>query len=164
MSKIDAATSEDSASRSATDERLVVPAVLRALLRAGETAIAWLDIDLDDRLFYAQGLVGVTTERVVFVPNAAFDKSYGKKTAPDDPPQEWLIPRIQGAVCYEAAGLGSLELLGNEQLLARWNYTAKEFAAASRVAREINHLVRAGTIATREATATATASRSASPV
>lgn len=137
-----------------TDERLSWPLALRPLLREGEIPIAWLEIDLNSQLFYAQGLVGVTNERVISIPNAVATTTYNKNTAATDPPIEWLIPKIQGAVCHEAAGVGCLELLGNEKLLAQWHYTAKEFPAASRVAREINQLVRSGAALTREATTT----------
>jgi ATP-binding cassette subfamily B protein len=118
--------------KTSTDPWSTVPAARRReiedRLEAGETLLGWFQPDLDDRLFYAQGLIVLTDRRVLAADPVAADG--------DAAPLRWCGWRLEGdASLYsrEHAGVGTLELVGPEGRLAHWRYTAARAADASRL-------------------------------
>lgn len=100
-------------------------------LEPGEQALAWFEPDLDAALRYDRGLVVLTPRRLL--------------TA-DSGGQEWHSwPLAVGTSLrtVEQGSAGTLELLGPDGRLARWQYTAGRSAAARRLAQRLTDL-RAG--------------------
>ncbi|HWW99666.1 ABC transporter ATP-binding protein [Collimonas sp.] len=96
-----------------------LPAALPATLRAevttqlapAEEILASLAIDLNASLHFAQGLVLVTNQRVL------------AKMAEDSSWREWSYRAGLKLGHHDHAGVGSLELLDEQQQLASWRYT-----------------------------------------
>jgi ATP-binding cassette subfamily B protein len=93
-----------------------------------ESPIAWLQLDLDADLHFADGLVVLTDRRLI-----AFEPQNGETTPPAV--EAWPLYATSGLTASEHAGVGSLELFSGEKRLARWRYTAAQSAAAHRLAR-----------------------------
>ena len=126
---------------------------LKAVLRAGEVPIICLEVDLSERFVFADGLVCVTAERVLSAQNPQAQDINGKQKKLENLAwQSWPLSEVRSAVSQEGAGAGTLALHGTEHRIAQWHYSAKEFATAARVAREINHLVHRGASEQRPAT------------
>jgi len=101
-------------------------AEVEAKLAAGEKTQAWVEIDLNNRLQFASGLVLVTDRRFL-----AF--------APDDTSwQEWPLREGLTLNHNDHAGVGTLELVGENGLLATWRYTLAKNLAALRVINEFD--------------------------
>ncbi|MDO8958295.1 MAG: ABC transporter ATP-binding protein [Rhodocyclaceae bacterium] len=94
---------------------------LPARLEPGEHLIAWLEIDLDDRLDFQPGLVALTDRRLV-----AF--------AEDG--RSWPLTAALKLAHHDHAGVGTLELEDTQARLARWRYTLGKSPAALRFERE----------------------------
>ena len=91
-----------------------------------ERVLAWLEINLDARLYFSSGLVVVTNKRLL------------GKTGSDVNWQEWPYrPKLRLAR-HDHSGVGSLELLDENSLLVRWRYTLGSDAAARRLADHFN--------------------------
>ncbi len=91
---------------------------LEAFLHGGENVLAWLEVDLDRRLFFAPGFVAVTNRRLLaWTPGVAAW-------------QDW--PYRKGLVLrhHDHAGVGSLELHDDRSRLACWRYTLARNPAA----------------------------------
>jgi ATP-binding cassette, subfamily B, bacterial len=90
-----------------------LPADLRvqaeALFEPSEAPVCWLELDLDSQLHYARGLVVLTDRRLIAVGQAK--------------PSDWPLAAIKGLQAKEHHGIGALDLLGKEGLLAQWRYT-----------------------------------------
>jgi len=91
-------------------------------LEPGETVLAWLAHDLDERLHFAPGLVLLTSRRLL------------AWSAPDASPSAW--PTGAGLVLRrrDHAGVGSVEAFEGETRVAAWRYTLAHDAAARRLA------------------------------
>ncbi len=98
-------------------------AEIEPLLAAGEAVLAWLDLDLDAQLRFAQGWVVVTDRRLL-------------ARAPGE--TGWLEwPYREGMVLLhqDHAGVGTLELHDARARLGRWRYTLGRNVAALRLIR-----------------------------
>jgi ATP-binding cassette, subfamily B, bacterial len=90
-------------------------------LSDGERVLAWMEIDLDAHLHFASGLVVVTNRRIL------------ASTENDVIWREWAFRAGLMLVRYDHSGVGSLELLDADSLLARWRYTLGSDIAARRL-------------------------------
>jgi ATP-binding cassette subfamily B protein len=81
------------------------------LLAASENIQAWVDIDLDSRLQFAQGMVIVTNQRLLA-------KATGSKEW-----SEWPLQAKLKLSHFDHAGVGMLELTDDQGRIAIWRYT-----------------------------------------
>ncbi len=95
-------------------------------LAADEKNQAWLEIDLDNRLKFADGLVLITNHRLL---------AY---TPGDERWQEWPLRGGLTLNHHDHAGVGALELVDENGLLATWRYTLAKNLAALRVINEFD--------------------------
>ncbi len=86
-----------------------------------EEVLAWLEIDLDVRLHFTQGLVVVTSRRLL--------SRGGEETAW----QDWIYRKGLVLQRHDHAGVGGLELYDEKMRLASWRYTLGHNAAALRL-------------------------------
>ncbi|MDN5752458.1 MAG: ABC transporter ATP-binding protein/permease [Nitrosospira sp.] len=96
-------------------------ATVESQLSDAEQVLAWMEIDLDARLHFTSGLVVVTNRRLL------------ASTANGAIWSDWAYQPGLTLVRYDQSGIGSLELLDPNSLLARWRYTLGSDAAAARV-------------------------------
>jgi ATP-binding cassette subfamily B protein len=89
---------------------------VEARLQPGETVLSWFEPDLDQRLFYAQGMVVLTDRRLL--------------AGPDGP--AWPLDGDTALRSEERGGVGTLELVTSKGRLAHWRYTAGQGQAAHR--------------------------------
>jgi ATP-binding cassette subfamily B protein len=101
-------------------------AEVESLLLAGEATQAWVEIDLDTRLHFADGLVIVTDKRLLA-------RSPGAAQWSDWPLRAGL--KLNHA---DHAGVGTLELVDAQGRLASWRYTLGNNLAALRVITEFD--------------------------
>ncbi|WP_136417949.1 ABC transporter ATP-binding protein [Herbaspirillum sp. ST 5-3] len=105
--------------------RHAVPAhwqsALQTCLRAGETAVASVELDLDDSLHFAPGIVVVTDQRLL------------AKTAGDVEWKTWSYRQHLALAHHDHAGVGTLELHDEIRRLACWRYTLGHNPDALRV-------------------------------
>jgi len=94
------------------------------LLAAGEKTQAWVEIDLDARLKFANGLVVVTNRRLLA-------RSPGETTW-----SEWPLRAGLKINHLDHAGVGTLELIDEHCRLGCWRYTLGHNLAALRVISE----------------------------
>jgi len=99
-------------------------APLASRLASGEQVQAWLELDLDARLQFADGLVAVTDRRLLAL--APGEQAW----------QEWSLQAGLALNHHDIAGVGSLELLDAQGRLACWRYTLGRNLAALRVIAE----------------------------
>jgi ATP-binding cassette subfamily B protein len=88
---------------------------------ANETVLCWLEVDLDERLHFTQGVVVVTDRRLL---------------ASTRDPQKWQAWHIDAGLSLhhgDHAGVGSLELQDGDGRLACWRYTLGHNPAALRL-------------------------------
>lgn len=86
-----------------------------------ERVLAWMETDLNAQLYFSSGLVVVTNKRLL-------------ATAERDTPwQGWTYRRGLMLARSDHSGVGSLELLDENSLLARWHYTLGSDTAAGRL-------------------------------
>ena len=104
------------------------PASLEAQLQPGETVLAWLETDLDERLRFELGLLAVTNQRLLSQPCG---QSAWRSWAPAHDLS--LNQRDHG-------GVGQLELHDAQARLAVWRYTLGRNPAASRVVEQFQRL------------------------
>jgi ATP-binding cassette subfamily B protein len=91
-----------------------------------ENVQAWLETDLDTQLYFASGLVVVTNKRLLAT------------SGRDKPWQEWFYRPGLTLARYDHGGIGSLELLDENSLLAHWRYTLGIDTAAMRLIESFN--------------------------
>ena len=108
-----------------------VPTALREAAAAHSTEIdspvAWAEIDLDEQLRFASGLIVLTAHKLVAVlPQSADNKADSAVTS-------WKLTDIQRMTTRERGGLGLLELLGPAGRLASWRFTAGKASAIQRL-------------------------------
>ncbi|MER2541256.1 MAG: ABC transporter ATP-binding protein [Azonexus sp.] len=95
-------------------------------LATGEKTQAWLEIDLDSRLQFANGLVVVTDQRLLA-------RAPGETTW-----SEWRLRAGLKLNHLDHAGVGTLELIDEQGRLACWRYTLGHNLAALRVIAEFD--------------------------
>ncbi len=86
-----------------------------------EKVLAWLETDLSAQLYFAPGFIVVTSKRLL----ATTDR--------EGVWQGWFYRPGMRLVRYDHSGVGSLELLDETSLLARWRYTLGNDTAAGRL-------------------------------
>ena len=92
-----------------------------ALLEPDEQVLAWLEPDLDDKLYFATGAIVLTSRRLL-------------SRAPNE--QDWLIWNIAATHALQNrdhAGVGTIELFNEGQRLAVWRHTLGMAPAVSRL-------------------------------
>ncbi len=93
---------------------------LKAVLMGQETVLAWVPLDLDERLRFAKGVVVVTDRRLL-------------ARAPGEPVwRDWKYRPGLRLAHHDHAGVGTLELCDEKSRLACWRYTLEGHAAAVR--------------------------------
>ena len=93
---------------------------LKAVLMGQETVLAWVPLDLDERLRFAKGVVVVTDRRLL-------------ARAPGEPVwRDWKYRPGLRLAHHDHAGVGTLELCDEKSRLASWRYTLEGHAAAVR--------------------------------
>ncbi|HEY7328901.1 MAG TPA: ABC transporter ATP-binding protein [Gemmataceae bacterium] len=102
-------------------------------LEPGETLLAWFDPDLDDRLYYARGLVVLTDRRLL---------SRGEPAASDAGScaaqwQSWALTEGTVLRTDEHGSAAVLELANASGRLASWRYTAAKTTAAHRLVQKL---------------------------
>jgi ATP-binding cassette subfamily B protein len=102
-----------------------------AALGAGETVIACLELDLNLRLMFDQGVV-VLTDRGLLARNSG-DAAW----------QRWEFRRGLRLEHRDHAGVGTLDLRDEKVLLARWRHTLGRDAAVRRLVVQFQEHVRA---------------------
>ena len=95
-------------------------------LATGEKTQAWVEIDLDSRLQFANGLVIVTDKRLLA-------RAPGETTW-----NEWPLHSGLKLNHLDHAGVGTLELIDEQGRLACWRYTLGHNLAALRVIAEFD--------------------------
>jgi ATP-binding cassette subfamily B protein len=97
-----------------------------ARLAPDERFLAMLEIDLDGRLGFRNGLIALTDRRLLAHTGDAADW------------EAWPLSAALTLTHQDHAGVGSLELDDGTQRLARWRYTLSRNPAALRFEREFN--------------------------
>lgn len=90
-------------------------AALLETLRDGEELRATLTLDLDEQQSFGRILLALTDRRILAL-------------AEGRPTLEWSLAAVKSVRPFERAGLGTLELLGEEGLLATFYYTLAKSA------------------------------------
>jgi ATP-binding cassette subfamily B protein len=99
---------------------------LAVQLVADERTLATLEIDLDGRLEFRDGLIVLTDRRLLARTNEAADW------------EAWPLTAALTLTHHDHAGVGSLELDDGTRRLALWRYTLTHNPAALRFEREFN--------------------------
>jgi ATP-binding cassette subfamily B protein len=89
-------------------------------LEAGETILAVFEPDLDERLFYARGLVVLTDRRLLAV-------------QPKESWRTWPLTADVELRSEDRGALGALEWVTPSERLAQWRYTPSQSQAAHRL-------------------------------
>ena len=97
---------------------------IASTLTVTENILAWLELDLDTRLQFSQGLVVVTNERIL------------ARTMAGETWDSWTFHAGLTLVHHDHAGVGTLELRDAQARLANWRYTLGRSVAALRVIAE----------------------------
>ena len=106
--------------------------VLEAHLSGDENPLVWLELDLDQQLHYAQGLVVLTDRRLLSVGPAEGETNSG--TPPDNGFQSWKVDSSLALRVREQGGTGMLELIGPQSRLHHWRFTSGKVNAAHHMA------------------------------
>jgi len=94
---------------------------IQAQLAVDETALAWLELDLDTRLRFCRGMLLATDRRLLV-------------KAPDDSEwRSWDYAPQRMLTLHDHAGAASLELRDDKQRLAVWRFTLAQNPAALRL-------------------------------
>ncbi|MHB1174065.1 MAG: cyanophycin metabolism-associated ABC transporter [Sulfuriferula sp.] len=96
---------------------------IAAMLTSTEKVLAWMELDLDTRLRFSQGLIVVTNLRILASSGGA------------GPWDSWPYRAGLMLAYHDHAGVGTLELRDDQGRLARWRYTlARNLAALHLIA------------------------------
>lgn len=119
----------------------ILPSDLRRLaveqLQPGEHARMWVETDLDAKLNYAAGLLGVTDRRVIVI--------QAESAASSSPPFEsWLLSDVQQVTAKEVGAIGTLELRTSKGSTSTWRYTVGKSIAIHKLVQQIEKLQQAG--------------------
>lgn len=91
------------------------------VLKSEENVLAWLETDLDSRLHFANGLVIVTSRRLLSL------------DSPVATAAEWPLESDLSMHHHDHAGVGTLEILDTNGRVASWRFTLSQNLAALRV-------------------------------
>ena len=81
-------------------------------LTSEENVLAWLEVDLDERLYFAKGLLVLTPSRLLWCPPGKAQAWQSQAWQPD-----WCL------LLSDHAGVGHLRLMNAELQLADWRFT-----------------------------------------
>ncbi|WP_371323177.1 ABC transporter ATP-binding protein [Dechloromonas sp. ZY10] len=95
-------------------------------LEAGESVQAWLETDLDARLYFAPGLIVLTERRLLARAGGELEW------------KSWPLAAGQRLEHHDHAGVGLLELVNEQGRVATWRYTLARNLAALRVIAEFD--------------------------
>ncbi|MFM7802619.1 MAG: hypothetical protein ACKO69_10865, partial [Limnohabitans sp.] len=113
---------------------LDVPALwhrdLQIQLTSEENVLAWLEVDLDSRLYFANSLLVLTANRLIWC-------DPGLKTTWHSLPLQ-VSSRLE---LTDDAGVGHLRLLDAQQQLAEWRFTLGRNLQASAMHSRFNQLM-----------------------
>jgi ATP-binding cassette subfamily B protein len=115
---------------------------VRDQLERGETVVAWFETDLDRRLCFANELVVVTDRRVLSGESPGAGAEAGKVGG--SLLKSWPLDTVVRLGCGQQAGVGTLELLSDQERLAHWRYTLGRSADATRLVQQFESLRREG--------------------
>ncbi len=90
-------------------------------LSGDEKVLAWLEIDLNNHLRFARGLVALTNQRLL------------AKSADDENWQTYALRQGLSLTRRDHSGIGSLELFDTDARVAIWRYTLGSDIAAGRL-------------------------------
>ncbi len=107
---------------------------------AGESPLAWFELDLDTRLHYARGLLVLTPSRLLDVGplEAIGDEALPPAAAGSF--RSWPLDATSGLRVKDQNSAGRLELLGPNGLLCHWRYTIGRSPLAHRLANRFQRL------------------------
>ena len=115
-----------------------VPAVwhsdVQQQLLSGENVLACLEVDLDERLYFARGLLIVTDRRLLACPTVA--SSVGGAT--ERVWQAWNLAAGLRLQHHDHAGVGTLALIVSQERRAHWRFTLSRNVAAMRLQEVVN--------------------------
>ena len=115
-----------------------VPAVwhsdVQQQLLSGENVLACLEVDLDERLYFARGLLIVTDRRLLACPAVA--SSVGGAT--ERVWQAWNLAAGLRLQHHDHAGVGTLALIVSQERRAHWRFTLSRNVAAMRLQEVVN--------------------------
>lgn len=109
-------------------------------LEPGETLLAWFEPDLTLRLHYAAGLVVLTDRRML---SYEWEPGVRPNEKPPNNPKtckSWPLSAGMVAETSDNAGIGTLELLNSDGLVAYWRYTVARAAGARKLAERLEAL------------------------
>lgn len=107
-----------------------------AQLERGETVLAWFAPDLDDRLYYTQGLVVLTDRRLLaYSPRLAGDELHRRHGAGSF--QSWPLTEGTTLRTVEHGSAAVLEWGDASGRLACWHYTAAQATGAQRFVQKL---------------------------
>jgi hypothetical protein len=98
-------------------------------LLAQKNVLAWLEVDLDEALYFGRGLLALTSERLLW--------------QPADAPKTWQSLPLQPDMQLELvdhAGVGKLSARNATQLLAEWRFTLGHNLQAASLLSRFNKL------------------------
>lgn len=111
-------------------------AALKAALASGEQPLGWLETDLDDSLRYREGLLALTSRRLLAFTAGDTGKTSGAAS-------EFTLHPALDLTQSEQKSVARLELFDETGRLAKWNFTTGKHAAATRFMQRFQN-VRAG--------------------
>ena len=109
-------------------------------LEPGETPLAWFEPDLTTRLRYAAGLVALTDRRVLGFEWEPGARPNAKPPVNPKTCKTWPLSAGMSATSSDNAGIGTLELLNSDGLVAYWRYTVARAAGARKLAERLEAL------------------------
>jgi ATP-binding cassette, subfamily B, bacterial len=121
-----------------------LPADLRraaeAHLAAGESPLAWFELDLDTRLHYARGLLVLTPSRLLDIGPFEAIGDDALPPAAAGVMRSWPLDATSILRVKDQNSAGRLELLGPSGLLCHWRYTIGRSPLAHRLANRFQRL------------------------
>ncbi len=109
-------------------------------LEPSETPLTWFEPDLTVRLRYAAGLVVLTDRRVLGFEWPVGARPNAEPAVPPSTYRSWPISVGIVAACGDNAGIGTLELLNADGLVAYWRYTVVRAAGARKLVERLEGL------------------------
>lgn len=98
--------------------------VVESQLKPDETPLAWLELDLDTRLHYAQGLVVLTAHRLL---------AASPESPKDGGVSAWTLDAHSKLRALDQGSTGRLDLIGPSGLVRHWRYTVGRSPLAHRL-------------------------------
>jgi ATP-binding cassette subfamily B protein len=107
---------------------------------AGESPLAWFELDLDTRLHYARGLLVLTPSRLLDIGPLEAIGDDALPPAAADSFRSWPLDATSGLRVKDQNSAGRLELLAPNGLLCHWRYTIGRSPLAHRLANRFQRL------------------------